>query len=78
MKKMVQNKFIFQYFPSGEVKAMRPELHFLWCTLPGKLTDGYSTIEVAEYIGRRDLWKDPADYDNMITTYNRVLSETGI
>ena len=69
---------LVQYFPSGEVKALCPKLHFLWCTLPGKLTNGYSTIEVAEYIGRRELWKDPADYDNMIATYERVLSETGI
>lgn len=62
---------LVQYFPSGEVKVLRPQLHYLWCTLPGKLTDGYRTIKVADYIGHRDLWKDPSDYDNMIATYEK-------
>lgn len=68
---------LVQSFPSGEVTALRPELHFLWCTLPGKLTDGYRTIEVEKYIGRRELWKDPSDYDNMIATYEKNHHLTG-
>ena len=69
---------LVQHFPSGKVDLSETRLHFLWCTLPGKLTDGYRTVEVARCTGRRELWKDPSDYDNMIQTYNRVLSETGI
>ena len=68
---------LVQYFPSGEVKALCPELHFLWCTLPGKLTGGFRTIEVEKYIGRRELWKDPSDYDNMIATYEKNYHLTG-
>lgn len=67
------------YFkPSGKIIMLRPELHFLWCCLPGKLKDTYCTIKIADYIGKRNLWKDPSDYDNMLKTYNRVIKETKI
>ena len=58
--------------------VLDPGLTFLWCTLPGKLTDGYQTVPVKEYLGKRDLWKVPSDYDNMVTTYRRVRDVTGI
>lgn len=64
--------------PAGVVELLGPELHFLWCTLPGKLTDGFSTIPVAGYLGKRYLWKDPSDYDNMVRTLERVHKETRI
>ena len=64
--------------PAGVVEVLGPELHFLWCTLPGTLTDGFRTIEVDRYIGKRHLWKDPSDYDNMVATLERVLKETRI
>jgi hypothetical protein len=33
---------------------------------------------VEDYIGKRELWKDPSDYDNMLETYNRVIKTTKI
>ena len=63
---------------SGECRVGRPVLHFLWCTLPGKLKDNYMTVEVEGYRGRRDLWKDPEDYDNMMRTLERVRKSTVI
>lgn len=60
------------------LEMLEPELEFLWCTLPGTLTDSYATIAVKDYIGRRDLWKNPSDYDNMTATLARVLAGTGI
>lgn len=63
---------------TGSSEMLEPELRFMWCTLPGTLTDSYCTIFVDEWKGRRDRWKNPYDYDNMMTTYRRVLSETGI
>ena len=57
---------------------LEPELEFLWCTLPGTLTSSYATIAVRDYIGKRNLWKDPSDYDNMLATLSRVLRSTGI
>jgi poly-gamma-glutamate synthesis protein (capsule biosynthesis protein) len=62
----------------GQRKLPEPELHFLWCTLPGKKTDGYRTVIVKEQIGRRQDWIDCTDYDNMIQTLERVKKVTGI
>lgn len=61
-----------------EGRVLEPELHFLWCTLPGKKTEGYRTVLVEEQTGKRDDWKDASDYDNMITTLQRVKKVTGI
>ena len=63
---------------SGEKALLGPELHFLWCTLPGKKTDGYRTVVVEEQTGRRDDWQDKTDYDNMTETLARVKEVTGI
>lgn len=63
---------------TGRTEMLPPQAEFLWCTLPGTLTDNYATIPVKEYIGKRDLWKNPYDYDNMMTTYRRVKAATGI
>lgn len=57
---------------------LEPQLEFLWCTLPGKLIDNYTTIRVAEYLGRRDEWISESDYDNMVSTLKRVKEATGI
>jgi len=57
---------------------LEPELEFLWCTLPGTLTSSYATIVVRDYLGKRYLWKNPSDYDNMVATLSRVLKMTGI
>ena len=61
-----------------KASVLTPELTFLWCTLPGKLTDGYQTIPVKKYLGHREMWISPSDYDNMVTTYRRVRTVTGI
>lgn len=63
---------------NGRKRMLEPELQFLWCTRPGKLLDGYAVVPVAEWLGRRDAWLDPGDYDNMVATLRRVLAATGI
>lgn len=63
---------------TDKVKLLEPQLRFIWCTLPGMLTDGYATIFVDQWVGRRHLWKNPYDYDNMLSTWKRVKAETGI
>lgn len=63
---------------SGEKNMLEPELRFIWCTLPGTLSDGYKTIFCDEWLGRRDEWQNPADYDNMVSTLARVKQTTGI
>lgn len=63
---------------SGKKEALEPEVSFLWCTLPGRLTDNYSVIPIKKWAGRRGDWLIPSDYDNMLQTYERVKSATGI
>ena len=64
--------------PSGRCEVLPPDLRFMWCTLPGKLTAGYAVIFVDEWVGRRDAWADPSDYDEMMATLARVKAATGI
>lgn len=59
-------------------KVLDPELHFLWCTLPGKKTESFRTVVVEEQRGRRDDWLDARDYDEMMQTLERVKRVTGI
>ena len=63
---------------SGLCELLEPELRFMWCTLPGKLVQGYRTIFVDEWKDKREQWLDPSDYDNMIRTLERVKKETRI
>lgn len=69
-------RFVRHY--DGHTEMLRPELTWMWCTLPGMLTTGYATIPVEGYLGRRDEWINPSDYDNMAATYQRVKNATGI
>ncbi|MBQ9661232.1 MAG: CapA family protein [Bacteroidales bacterium] len=64
---------------TGEKRMLEPELRFLWCTLPERLLpDSYASLFVKEWADRRDDWLTPSDFDNMITTWRRVLDATGI
>ena len=62
----------------GNRNMLEPLLTLTWCSRPGHLTRGYTTIPIKEYVGKRDLWLNPWDYDKMITSYERVKKETGI
>ena len=73
---VVKIKFIHDT-ASGTKRMLEPELRFTWCTLPGTLTEGYKTIFCDEWAGRREEWKNPSDYDNMIATLDRVKKATG-
>jgi len=63
---------------TGSKTMLEPELDFMWCTLPGRLTESYATIFVKEWANRRDDWLTPSDFDNMIGTWHRVKAATGI
>ena len=62
----------------GDVRLLRPEAIFLWCSLPGKFSDNYNVIEVRKFLGKRWKWTDPSDYDKMVKTYDTVKKATGI
>lgn len=63
---------------SGRKRMLEPELRFMWCCLPGCLIPGYATLFVDEWTGRREAWRDPSDYDEMLRTLFRVRAGTGI
>ena len=62
----------------GVKTMLPPRLTFTWCTRPGTLTDSYATVPVKDFIDKKELWKRPADHDNMVRSYLRVKSQTGI
>ena len=63
---------------NGDIEILRPELKYLWCSRPGGFNSRYTVVPVEDYIGRREEWEGPWDYDKMIRTYRRVLKETGL
>ena len=63
---------------SGRKRMLEPELRFMWCCLPDRLIPGYATLFVDEWTGRREAWRDPSDYDEMLRTLSRVKAATGI
>lgn len=62
----------------GTKELLRPELIFTWCSRPGSLNGSYSVVPVEAFMGKRDLWERPYDYDNMIRSVERVKAATGI
>ena len=56
----------------GDISILPFELTHLWCSRPGGLSGSYTVVPVEEFIGKRDQWHGPWDYDKMITTYERV------
>lgn len=62
----------------GDRNMLEPSLTLTWCSRPGGLENGYTTIPVKEYLDKRDMWLNPADYDKMVASYKRVKAETGI
>ena len=62
----------------GNTEMLPLEFTYLWCSRPGGYTDTYMVIPVRESIGSRDRWIGKWEYDKMIETYYRVMSETGI
>ena len=63
---------------SGRKSMLEPQLDWMWCTLPGKLTPSYATILIKEWATRRSEWLIPSDFDNMMATLDRVRAATGI
>ncbi len=68
----------FSRSSDGTMSMLPPEVTFLWCSLPGRFTDSYATIAVKDFIGHREIWQAPYDYDKMISTYRHVKSVTGV
>ena len=63
---------------NGSTTLDRPEVSFLWCAHPGTVGDSYTVLPVAEYLDKRDAWRNTYDHDNLVKTYQETLKATGI
>ena len=63
---------------NGVTKLISHNYDYLWCSLPGRLTENHTVIKTKDYIGRKDLWIMPYEYDKMLDSYYRVQAKTGI
>lgn len=57
---------------------LEPELRYMWCSRPAGLGASYHTIFVDEWLDRRDQWQNPADYDRMVSIWEKVKKKTGV
>ncbi|MGM9787157.1 MAG: CapA family protein [Candidatus Cryptobacteroides sp.] len=64
-------------YGNGDIRMLEPEFTWLWCSRPGGFCEGYCVVPVEEYIGTRDQWVGPWEYDKMMATFHRVLSHSG-
>lgn len=63
---------------NGDVDILPLEFTYLWCSRPGGFCDSYTVVPVEEYIGRKEEWLGPWEYDKMVDTYIYVKEQTGI
>jgi poly-gamma-glutamate synthesis protein (capsule biosynthesis protein) len=59
-------------YHNGNTKLLEPEYELLWCSRPGGYSNRYTVLPVEEFIGTRDSWHCPWEYDKMIETRNRI------
>ncbi len=45
---------------------------YLWCSRRRMLESNYTVIPIVEWIGRRDQWLDPSDYDKMVREWTDI------
>lgn len=63
---------------NGDVEILPLEFTYLWCSRPGGFRDSYTVVPIEEYIGRKEEWLGPWEYDKMVDTYIFVKEQTGI
>lgn len=63
---------------NGDLEMLPLEFTYLWCSRPGGYCSSYTVLPIKDYIGRRAEWQGYWDYDKMVSSYRRVMEETGI
>ena len=59
-------------YHNGNTKVLEPEYEMLWCSRPGGYNNRYTVLPVEKFIGTRDRWHGPWEYDKMIETRKRI------
>ena len=70
MELMVTLKIV--RYHNGRTKLLKPEYELLWCSRPGGYCNRYTVLPVEEFIGTRDRWHGPWEYDKMMETRKRI------
>lgn len=70
MELMVTLKII--RYHNGNIKLLEPEYELLWCSRPGGYCSKYTVLPIERFIGTRDSWHGPWEYDKMIETRKRI------
>ena len=70
MELMVTLKIV--RYHNGNIKLLEPEHELLWCSRPGGYSNRYTVLPVEKFIGTRDRWHGPWEYDKMIETRKRI------
>ena len=70
MELMVMLKIV--RYHNGKTKLLEPEYELLWCSRPGGFCSRYTVLPVEEFLGSRDQWHGPWEYDKMIETRKRI------
>ena len=63
---------------NGDLEMLPLEFTYLWCSRPGGYCSSYTVLPIKEFIARRSEWQGYCDYDKMVSSYRRVMEETGI
>ena len=63
---------------NGDIESLPVEFTYLWCSRPGGYNDSYTVVPVAEFLGSKDKWFGPWEYDKMVNTYIYIKEQTGI
>lgn len=59
-------------YHNGTTRLLEPEYELLWCSRPGGYCTDYTVLPVEEFIGTREHWHGPWEYDKMIETRKRI------
>ena len=70
MEMMVTLKIV--RYHNGNIKLLEPDYELLWCSRPGGYSSKYTVLPVERFIGTRDSWHGPWEYDKMIETRKRI------
>ncbi len=63
---------------NGRIEVTEPEFRYLWCSRPGGYNSSYTVLPVKDFIGTREQWQGPWEYDKMMRTYRHVQEKTRI
>ncbi len=57
---------------NGDVRLLPVEVTWLWCSRPGGYNERYTVIPIERFLDRKEEWKNPWDFDKMISSWERI------